>query len=111
MTTALTKVVKPGTFSQTGVTATSAAADVAGNTIQHGGGLLMITAYNSGSTSRTVTLTSYAEANTGRTGDAVATITAGQECVFLVAPNGWTSNGVCTVTASHAEVKLWAMDL
>lgn len=111
MATALTKLVKPTPYSLTGVVATSAAADVTGNTITHGGGLLLISFYNSGVTSRTVTLTSYADQTTGRTGDAVATVTAGQCGHFLIPANGWTSSGVVTVTANHAEIKLWAMDV
>lgn len=70
----------------------------------------ILIAFNSGASSRSVTITSVASARTGRTGDLTHSVGAGK--FFMagpLAPEGFTqTNGYLYMEAAHADVK-WAV--
>lgn len=60
---------------------------------------------NSGSSQRTVTITSVADPTYHRTGDIVITLENGEECMFkFPSTTGWVTSGKTTFAVSHAEV-------
>ena len=115
MATVLTKTTAPGAYAAAGIEATMQAADIAGNYFISTGKELLI-AMNSGSTPRTITITSgpdeFNRAGT-ITAEAIAGV-VGTVRVFGPFPAaGWVQSGTrnILVTASQAEVKLGVITL
>jgi hypothetical protein len=109
-TTALSGTTNPDPayYSTTGTELTMTAADVAnGNHIVAAFNIILV-AHNTGGSAYTVTITSAADANTGRTGDVSAQSLAADEIrYFWLTPDGWNdANGQYLVSANNAAVEL-----
>lgn len=105
--TTLTKTVSPGKYSQTGTAVTMAGADVGnGNDFAQDRDVLVI-AQNTGGSPYTVTITSQADPQYGRTGDVNAqSLAAGEIRIFRLTGPGWAdSNGKINISATNAAVQ------
>ena len=69
----------------------------------------VLVAYNSGGSTRTVTVTSVADSTTGRTGDVSKSLTTGKYWFWVLVKNGWAYDDSGTYkfrfSADHADVK------
>lgn len=92
--TALTVVDAPGKWSATGLALAFAAVDaVNGNKIAAPADCLVVVR-NTAGVAKTVTITGQPLAQTGRSGDASASLAAGEVRIFRLAQDGWTdANG------------------
>lgn len=106
MTTTLTKTVAPGKWSTTGTAVTMAAADVGGGNDFPQDRDVLVIAWNSGASPYTVSITSQADPDYGRTGDVNAQSLAADEIrIFRLTGPGWAdSNGNINLSASNAAV-------
>lgn len=111
--TSLTKSTAPGGYTHAGVALTMTAADV-GNLNQFtASGNDLVIAHNTGLSTRTITITSVADAY-GRTKDiATENITAGEYKIYGPFPvAGWQqTDGKVYLQASNAEVKFGIVQL
>lgn len=99
-------VAVPSPYATAPVVTTPVACDATNKEKIISTGREIITWNNSGSTSRTVTLTSVADGITGRTGDVTFTLAAGVSKTYGPVPqNGFMqSDGYLYCEAAHAEV-------
>lgn len=113
MATALTLTTAPGFYSTTGVAMTMTAADTGSGNEFPASGKMLILAHNTGGSAYTVTITSSADAATGRTGSVSAqSLAAGEIRAFIIKPNGWKdANGKIQLSASNTAVKFGVMYL
>lgn len=93
----------------TGLEITMTAADVANQNETPAASKVLLIAYNSGGSSRTVTITSTADTATGRTGNVSSSIAAGDYWCWMLVKNGWQYDDSGTLKfrfgADHADVK------
>ncbi len=103
----LAKTTLLGPWSQVGVAVTmTASAGAGGDTFAASGDMILI-AWNSGATPRTITITSQPDPATGRSGDVTAqALAAGEFRAFRLLPLGWSNAGSIAIATSHAEVKI-----
>lgn len=84
----------PSYYSQTGLALTFTAADVVNKNETTSAAQLLIIAKNThGANAYAVTVTSTADNRTGRSGDATASLAAGETRIFPVSKNGWEQSG------------------
>lgn len=105
--TTITAQTMPGVYSTTGLVITEVAADPSNsNDVVVTDGQIIVVR-NAGASSRAFTMTSVADAITGRTGDVSVSIAAGEMRVFRIAKNGWanSSTGKVTFNGAHADLK------
>lgn len=111
--TALTKTTAPGGYASAGVAITMTAADISNQNSFTAEGNDLVIAWNSGASTRTVTMTSAADPF-GRLGTISAeSIAAGAIRVFGPFPlPGWVqTDGKVYLSADHAEVKFGIIKL
>lgn len=110
-TTALAQTTNPDPlrYSTTGTAATLTAADVAnGNHIASAKNILVLAHNTDGAATHSVTITSAADANLGRTGSVTAQALAIDEVrYFFLTADGWTdTNDQYLISSDHANVKI-----
>lgn len=112
--TSITAVAAPGTYASAGVALTGAAADVSNKNQFVFTGRDLVIAYNSGLSTRTITITSIAD-RYGRTGHITTeNITTLQHRMYGPFTNaeGWKqSDGYFYLEASHADVNFYIVTL
>ncbi len=95
-------------YSSTGLTLTATAADASNLNRTAACTRLLLIARNTGASGRVVTITSSADARTGRTGNASLTLAAGATVMFIITKEGWQQDDAGTkyfyYEAAHAEV-------
>jgi hypothetical protein len=104
--TTLTAQNIPNGYSATGLTVTESNANPADSNDVVAEDLLFLVVRNSGASGRAFTITSVADAVTGRTGNISATIASGQTRVFrLIRPGFANTEGKIVFNGAHAELK------
>lgn len=92
-----------------GLEITLTAADVANQNECTAAGKILLVAYNSGASSRTVTITSTPDNQFGRSGDVSKSLAAGKYWFWTLVRNGWQYDDSGTYKfrfgADHADVK------
>ena len=98
-----------------GVELTWTAADVANKNECPATSQMLLIAWNSGASTRNVTVTSVPDTVTGRSGDITKALAAGKYWVWKLVTNGWaySDNGVLKYRfeADHADVKFAILKL
>jgi hypothetical protein len=115
-TTALTITESPNRYAGNDKVVAMVAADVANGNhfLVTNNAELLVFAHNAGASTRTITITSQPDATSGRLANVVAeNILAGEYKTYRLAYTGWAnpSDNKILISASHAEVKLGAVNL
>jgi hypothetical protein len=106
--TPVTAKTMPGVYSTTGEVLTETACDPTNGNEVTGTDNMVLLVRNAGATPRLFEITSEPDPVTGRTGDASATIAAGELRVFRLQKQGWAnaSTGKIAFEGAHADLKV-----